>query len=238
MKKVFLFACLAITMNSFAIGKVIKGNGVYKSETREIGAFTSLASGGPMDVEISYGTSSSLKIEGDENILPYIETYVKDGTLRIKVKDANSVNPKVKLRVQISMTTVDGISQSGSGTIKGSGDFTSDKTANFNISGSGHLELAFSKFNGAKISMSGSGSMELKGNIAGDVDMHQSGSGHIDCLNAPCENATASIAGSGSMRLNASKTIDARISGSGEISYTGTAQLNSHISGSGHIHKI
>jgi len=238
MKKVFLFACLAITMNCFAVGKTIKGNGNFKSETREVGAFTSLSSGGPLNVEITYGSSSSLKIEGDENILPYIETYVKDGTLKIKVKDMNSINPKITLRVEIGMSTIDGISQSGSGTIKGNGDFTCDKTSDFNISGSGHMELSFAKFNGAKISMSGSGSMELKGNIAGDVDMHQSGSGHIDCLNAPCENATASIAGSGSMRLNASKTIEARISGSGDISYTGTAQLSSHISGSGHIHKI
>src|SRR6478736_6332696 len=136
MKKVFLFACLAITMNSFAIGKNIKGNGVLKSETREVGSFTGLSSGGPMSVEITYGTSSSLKIEGDENILPYIETYVKDGTLKIKVKDLNSVNPKVKLRVQISMTTISAVSQSGSGMISGNGNFENNDATDFSISGS------------------------------------------------------------------------------------------------------
>lgn len=238
MKNLFLFAFLTITINSFAIGKVIKGNGIYKSETRDIPAFSGLVSGGPINVEINYGTSSELKIEGDENILPYIETYVKDGALKIKVKDGNYVNPKVKLRVQISMTFINSISQSGSGTITGNGDFENSSTTKFNISGSGKIDLTFSKFNGADISMSGSGSIELKGTINGDLNTHQSGSGHIDCVNAPCDNATASINGSGSVKLNAAKSLDARISGSGNISYTGNAQLSSHISGSGRIHKI
>jgi hypothetical protein len=238
MKKVFLFACLAITMNSFAIGKNIKGNGVLKSETREVGSFTGLSSGGPMSVEISYGTSTSLKIEGDENILPYIETYVKDGTLKIKVKDLNSVSPQIKLKIQVSMTAIDAISQSGSGMVSGSGNFENNGSTDFSMSGSGRIELTFAKFNGANISMSGSGSIELKGSINGNLDMHQSGSGNINCINAPCDNATASISGSGTMKLNASKSIDLHISGSGDIYYTGNASISSHISGSGRIHKI
>jgi Putative auto-transporter adhesin, head GIN domain len=238
MKNVLLFACLAITMNSFAIGKNIKGNGILKSETREIGSFESLSSGGPMNVEITYGTSSSLIIEGDENILPYIETYVKDGTLKIKVKDLNTVSPQLKLKVRINMTAIDAISQSGSGMISGSGKFENNDATNFNMSGSGRIELTFAKFNGANISMSGSGSIELKGDINGDLDLHQSGSGNINCLNAPCDNVSASMSGSGTLKINATKSINARISGSGEIYYTGTPSISSHVSGSGHIRKV
>ncbi|CAN5772960.1 head GIN domain-containing protein [soil metagenome] len=238
MKNVFLFACLAITMNCFAIGKNIKGNGILKSETRDIGAFTSLSSGGPMNVEITYGTSSNLTIEGDENILPYIETFVKNGTLKIKVKDLNTISPRLKLKVQISMTTMSDISQSGSGMISGRGNFENGKITNFNISGSGKIDLAFAKFDGVNISMSGSGSIELKGDIDGDLDLHQSGSGFINCLNAPCDNVSANMSGSGTMKVNAAEIIDAHISGSGEIYYTGTASISSHVSGSGHIRKV
>lgn len=227
-----------MTMNSFAIGKVIKGNGIYKSETRDIAAFTNLVSGGPINVEIAYGTSSELKIEGDENILPYIETYVKEGTLKIKVKDGNYVNPKVKLNIKISMTFINSISQSGSGSITGNGDFENNSTTKFNISGSGRIDLRFGRFNGADISMSGSGTIELKGTINGDLNTHQSGSGHIDCASAPCDNAIASINGSGSIKINAAKSLDARISGSGDIYYAGTPQINTHVSGSGRVHKI
>jgi hypothetical protein len=238
MKKIFLFACLAITMNSFAIGKNIKGNGILKTETREVGTFSSLSSGGPMNVEISYGTSASLKIEGDENILPYIETYVKDGTLKIKVKDLNSISPRLKLRVQINMTAINAISQSGSGTVSGNGNFENSSATRLNMSGSGRLELTFAKFNGANISMSGSGSIELKGSINGDIDMHQSGSGNIDCLNAPCENVSVNMSGSGIMKVNATKSINAHISGSGEIYYSGSPSISSRVSGSGHIRKV
>lgn len=238
MKNFFLFACFAITINSFAVGQNIKGNGVLKSEAREVGSFTALSSGGPMSVEIVYGTSTSLNIEGDENILPFIETYVKNGTLKIKVKDLNSVSPKQKLKVRVSMTTINAISQSGSGMISGNGKFENNSTTDFSMSGSGRIELAFASFKGANISMSGSGSIELKGTINGNLDMHQSGSGKIDCANAPCENANASISGSGTMKVNAVKSIDAHISGSGDIYYTGTPSISTHVSGSGRIRKI
>ncbi|MBG9375132.1 DUF2807 domain-containing protein [Panacibacter sp. DH6] len=238
MKRLIVFALLAISLNSFAIGKTIKGNGIHNTETRPAGNFTRLSVGGPMNVTIRYGNSTNLTIDGDENLLPYIETTVKDGTLKIKVKDLNNINPTLKLTIQVSMTTIDGIAQAGSGTVSGSGNFESNGNTSFNMSGSGKLSLSFASFKASDISMSGSGSMQLKGNIEGQLEIHQSGSGSIDCLNAPCQSATARISGSGNMKLNAAKNLEAHISGSGAIYYSGSPSLNSHISGSGRIKKI
>jgi hypothetical protein len=41
------------------------------------------------------------------------------------------------------------------------------------MSGSGKIKLVFGKFNDAAISMSGSGSVELKGNISNNLSVHQ-----------------------------------------------------------------
>ncbi len=238
MKKILLFACLCISLQSFAIWEVIKGNGVAKTETRDASDYTSVAAGGPISVDISYGASNTIQLEGDENILPYIETYVKDNELTIKVKDRKSINPRIPLKVHISMTTINGLAQSGSGNISGSGDFSGTGTTAFAISGSGALNLKFNSFTSAAISMSGSGSVKLDGTIAGDLDISQSGSGSINCEHTQTLTVNAKISGSGNLRINASKSIDAHISGSGHIYYTGAATVNSKVSGSGKVEKI
>ncbi len=217
----------------------VKGNGNLKKESRDISAFTALSSAGQFSVEIGYGSGDQLQIEGDENILPYIETYVKDGTLKLKVKDLTIIKPQLQIRIKISMATITGISVSGSGEIDGHGDFFNDGNTSFSMSGSGKLKLGFNHFSNVNISMSGSGTIELKGAVSKDLDIHQSGSGRIDCEGMPCENATVKISGSGNVRVNANQYISAHISGSGEILYAGSAgRLDSHISGSGKIRKI
>ena len=168
MKQLLLLLCLAASIPSFAIWNVIKGNGVATTETRNISGYTSLACGGPMKVEIEYGSSNTIKVEGDENILPYIETYVKDGELTIKVKERTSVKPQVPLRVHVSMTTINSLAQSGSGEIKGNGNFTSTQITAIAISGSGAINLKFNTFSGMSISMSGSGSVNMEGELNDD----------------------------------------------------------------------
>ncbi len=97
-----------------------------KKESREVGAFTSLASGGPMEVKLSYGNSNSISVEADENLLPYIETTVSDGKLTIKTSKNKNLKPKSKMTVYVSMTTISSLQLSGSGSINGDGNFTND----------------------------------------------------------------------------------------------------------------
>src|SRR3954447_22347891 len=178
MKQLLLLLCLAASIHSYAIWDVIKGNGIAKSETREASDYTSLVCGGPIKVEVVYGNSNTIQLEGDENILPYIETLVKNGELTIRVKEHNSVKPHVPLRVHVSMTTINRLAQSGSGEIKGSGNFTSTQTTDVAMSGSGAINLKFNKFAGMAISMSGSGSINMEGELNDDLDVSQSGSGN------------------------------------------------------------
>jgi len=238
MKQLLLLLCLAASIHAFAIWDVIKGNGISKTETREVTDYTSLSCGGPMKVEIVYGTSNTIQLEGDENILPYIETIVKNGELSIRVKERISVKPQVSLRVHVSMTTINGLAQSGSGEIKGSGNFTSTQPTAIAVSGSGKVDLRFSKFDGMSISMSGSGSLKMEGALDNNLDVSQSGSGNINCEHVTTQNVNAHISGSGELRVNASKSLDAQISGSGHIYYTGDATVSTHVSGSGRVERI
>lgn len=237
MKKLLLVLFVSISICALAQEKVT-GNGNLKKETREISNFTGLMVSGSVNVELSYGDPKSIIVEGDENILPYIETSVENGNLVIKTKDKVSVRTKNKLLVHVTMKKIARLRMSGSGNITGSGDFSNDSKTEIGVSGSGSINLAMNSFNETKINISGSGNVTLKGKSTNNIDATISGSGNIDCAEVSCNDVNAKVSGSGNIKVYANKSIDAKVSGSGNIYYKGAAtNINLKSSGSGKIIK-
>jgi len=239
MKKLLVIVALLIGLQSFAQWpwEKIEGDGKLKKETREASGYTAIASSGFWDVMVAYGESSSIQIEGDENLLAYIETKVENGTLTIKTKKSVNLRSKNKITVYVSLTRLTGVSLSGSGDVVGQGNFSNDGKTDFKVSGSGSIKLSFAKLKELEAGISGSGNIKLSGS-ANTVQARISGSGNADCSDVICDDASAHISGSGNVKLNANKSVDANISGSGNVSYKGAASdVKKHVAGSGRLVK-
>ena len=240
MKKLLIVLFAFASTKSFAQKwETIKGNGQIKTETRQVNTFTSLTSQGSMNVEISYGSSNSLTIEADENLLPYIETTVEDGKLTIKPKKNVNLKSTSRMVVHVSMTKVKSLKLSGSGNMNGNGSFTNDDKTDVSVSGSGNLNFKFDTFKDLDIAVSGSGNIDLKGNATNSITAQISGSGNIDCSGIRSNDVDAKISGSGNVKVYAQNSIDAKISGSGNVFYKGDAlKISSKVAGSGKVLKM
>jgi hypothetical protein len=240
MKRLLILVLSFISVNSFAQPwKTITGNGQLKKETRNVEAFTALASLGAIDVEISYGNSKSITLEMDENLLPYIETNVENGKLTIRPKKYVNIKSREKMTVRVSMTKVTSLQESGSGNISGAGAFYNDEKTSVAISGSGNIKFGFDSFKELNLALSGSGNLNLKEGKSESIEAHISGSGNIDCSNISSNEVVAQISGSGNIKVNAKNNIDAKISGSGNVFYKGNSvNIKSQIAGSGKVVKM
>jgi hypothetical protein len=240
MKKLLMALFALISFNSFAQRwETIKGNGAVKKETREVSDYTSLASQGSMDVQIAYGSSNSITVEADENLLPHIETVVENGKLIIRPKNKVNLKSRSKMVVYVSMTKINSLQLSGSGNINGDGAFSNSGKTDIAISGSGNIKLGFDSFNELELALSGSGNMDLKGNATKSINASVSGSGNIECSNINSNDVVAKLSGSGNIKVYANNSIDAKISGSGNVYYKGNASnINSKIAGSGKVLKM
>lgn len=240
MKKLLIALFALVSLSSFAQHwETIKGNGQIKTDTREVGNYTSLGSQGSMDVQIAYGNSNSVTVEADENLLPYIETIVENGKLTIRSKKSVNLKPTSKMLVRVSMTTINSLQLSGSGNIKGSGAFTSEGKTDIGVSGSGNLALDFDSFKDLDLSVSGSGNIDLKSSSTNSIDAKVSGSGNIDCSGISSKDVDAKLSGSGNIKVYANNSLDAKISGSGNIYYKGSVQnITSKVVGSGKVLKM
>ncbi len=237
MKKILCVLALLAGIHSFAQWpwEKIEGNGNLKKEKRDVGNYTGIASSGSWDVMVAYGESNSIQVEGDENLLEYIETKVEDGSLHIRAKKSVNLKSKNKITVYVSLTRLKEVSLSGSGDIMGEGKFENEGTSRFRLSGSGNIKLSFHKVKDVETSISGSGNIRLSGS-AHSVSAHISGSGNTDCSDLICDEVSAIISGSGNVKVNANKSIDARIAGSGSVYYKGAANdIQRHVAGSGRV---
>ena len=221
-------------------GKKVKGNGNMTTIERSVGDYDAVALSGWFDVNLVAGNEGELTLKGEENLLEYIKTEVKDGKLTIKVKKGINLKPSswkkgMGIYVTVPVEDINAVTLSGSGDIVGK---TTLKANNFktSISGSGDITLDVDA-NEVKATMSGSGDINLSGKT-GDLEVRVSGSGDIKAYDLEADYVSAEVSGSADVKVTVNQTLKARVSGSGDISYRGNPKkIDSKTSGSGDVSK-
>lgn len=90
-----LFISLILSTSCIFTGPSIRGNGNVVEENRKTGSFDEIVVSRGMNVYISHGNYTKVKVKADENLLEAIETNVEDNTLKITAT-ANIRNATVK----------------------------------------------------------------------------------------------------------------------------------------------
>lgn len=234
-----------------ASADIVFGNGRIETERRNLPAFTSISVAGSGTLRVHRG-GQRVEIAADSNILPYITTAVAGGELKIGFKPFTSITTAAKLRYDITLPELSGISVSGSGDgyvdafsgesftgiVSGSGGIKADlayAAVSLNCSGSGGFDATV-KAQRLDLRCTGSGDIFLKGS-ADRAEAMISGSGALGARGFAAADARIVISGSGKAEIKAAKSLDAIISGSGDIRYWGSPSVTQRTNGSGRISK-
>lgn len=238
MKKIFLFAGTIVILFSacrYVTGQRIRGNGNVRTEERSPGSFDAVASHGSFNVYVSTG-SQSVKIEAEDNLLPYIETYVDGSVLHVDTKENYWLRPSRQIKIYVSSPDFKSIRSYGSGDITGLSKITDSSKLELGVNGSANIKM---DVNAPDIDaeINGSGDINLSGETKtfnGEIR----GSGNVKAMNLQSEEATVKIYGSGDADIFASVKLDVHVAGSGDVNYKGNAQVSSSIAGSGRVKKV
>ncbi|HRP55220.1 head GIN domain-containing protein [Agriterribacter sp.] len=236
MKNTFLLLTAFAFFISCNYRETVRGNGNAITESRTVSSFRGVQLRGSMNVRLIKGADHAVTVEGEENILPYLETYVNDGKLIVKYRDGININTREDLVVNVTVPELDEIEVTGSGDITGENKFLGDEKIKVEVTGSGDVNLELDA-PAVEASITGSGDIDLRGSTK-HIKCSTTGSGEIDASGLKSENATVRTLGSGSIRVFASVKLDATINGSGDIAYKGGASVSSKIHGSGTVKAI
>ncbi|WBX72563.1 DUF2807 domain-containing protein [Tenacibaculum pacificus] len=194
----------------------IKGNSITK--TRTIPSFDKVYVNGSFNVNLIDGNKGTITLKGEENILSFIETYVKKGLLIIKFKENTNINTMNNLIITVPFQSIKKASLNGSGNLNIKKTIKSD-IISFDLNGSGNI-TAHVNTNIVKTSISGSGNINLTGSTS-SFENSLVGSGSLKAYNLNTQYLKANITGSGSMKTTVNKEITGKITGSGSICYKG-----------------
>ncbi|HJT73936.1 MAG TPA: DUF2807 domain-containing protein, partial [Chitinophaga sp.] len=136
-----LFIFSAFTVAGF--NEKIKGSGNIKQEARTAGSFNSISTSGSYNVYIQPGSGNEVKIEADDNILPYIVTEVNGDELDVHTKKGYDVRPSKSIKIYVTMATVERLRSSGSGGFYSQGALKGNNV-DFDFSGSTVVDLDLS----------------------------------------------------------------------------------------------
>jgi Putative auto-transporter adhesin, head GIN domain len=214
MKKHAILLTLALSfvfVLSACIGGV-RGSGVRKTEKRELTPFTAIETTGAFEVEVICQKPVSFEIEADDNILPLIQTEVRDGVLHVKTTKSYSATGGVLLRISVP-------------------DLTSVKST-----GAGKFHVSDVKNDNFEIDSMGAATVIASGQSKA-LKISSTGAGKIDAHDLRAQKAEVTVTGAAGVEVNASDELDVTVSGAGRVTYSGNPKVNKHVSGAGQVTK-
>ena len=224
---------IASTYAQWGSNTKIKGNGNVITQNRSTSEYEGVSVGGSFTVVLIAGKEGNITLNGEENILPYIVTEVKRGTLQVRYKKNTNVKTTRKLTVTVPVEAINQVSLGGSGDVESSATL---KANNFkvNLGGSGKIDLNLDASN-VTASIGGSGKIVLGGSSK-TLRCSIAGSASIKAYDLKTIELNANISGSGSIRTTVSEKIKAKVVGSGSIYYKGKPKyIDSKSVGSGDV---
>jgi hypothetical protein len=231
MKKITGIVLAIVVLGSSCMwdGHRVKGNGHVATQSKPIGDINGVELHNSFDVILTEGSPANVKIEAEENIIPYIDLRVENGVLNIRTQDNVSLHTKKAVKIYVTAPSFSRIGNTGSGNITSESRISS--------TGSGDIKLDVDAPE-VDVNCTGSGNVKLAGEskkFSGDV----TGSGDIRAMDLMAEEASAKVTGSGNIDIYSSVKVNASITGSGDIRYKGGAQVvSSSKTGSGDLRKV
>ena len=216
-------------------GKKIAGNGNMVSKNRTVSDYDVIKVKGSLDVSLVAGSEGKLTIEGESNLIEYVNTEVDGDALKIYVEKGYylKVSRGKKLVITVPFEDISKVTLSGSGDV-----YSKDpiKATNFKtgVSGSGDVKLMLDAET-TEGYVTGSGDLVLSGS-SNNFDCSVTGSGDLKAYSLDAKEVSASVTGSGDVQVTATASLKARVTGSGDIMYKGDPKIeDKKVSGSGDI---
>lgn len=254
---VSLMALSALACTSIGIvtggRRVTRGSGRVVEEMRDVSGINGVDLATLGDLTIEVGDTESLLIEAEENLMPYIETKMRNGMLRIQIQDGANLRTTKPVRYYLTVTGLDTISISSSGDIHAPdlaaerfsivvassgdlvmGDLETDGL-DVKVSSSGNVTIGELNANSLEVDIGSSGNVDIAGGTAKTQNITINSSGRYTAEGLTTDRADVRLNSSGSARIWVREQLTARLNSSGDLIYRGDPEVDATTKSSGNV---
>jgi hypothetical protein len=213
--------------------RTVRGTGDMASEDREVGDFSAVDLAGIGTVAVEFGNKTALRIEAEENLLPYLESKVEGDTLTLGIREGVNVLPTQGIFYYLTVPDLEEITVSGLGNVDV--PHLEGTTTAINVNGGGDINIEALQAKDLKVLISGLGDLTIDGGQVADQNITITGGGNYHARELASEVANISITGLGSAAVWARDALNASITGGGSVRYVGHPQVTQNITGLGEV---
>lgn len=174
----------------------VKGSGVAKTETREVGDFTELDVSAAMNVELTVGPTTTFEITADDNLLEHLKSEVSNGKLKVHFDTSTSSSIGVKIKA------------------------TTPSLKAYHGSGATTAKIEGVKAESFKIDLSGASTCTVVG-TADKFVVECSGASKVKAEQLVAKKVKADASGASSIEAHATEEVVGHASGASSIRYSG-----------------
>jgi hypothetical protein len=214
----------------------IRGSGNVKSEDRSVSGFDSISIGSGMNLFLKQGSSESLKIEAEDNILPLIITAVENGKLKIKYKNLLIGGLNLIKPVNIYLTVKDLKEIDVSSGVKIESEEIKSDSLKIDLSSGaeGNMIIISKKL---IVGLSSGSTLEISGQ-ADSQDIDVSSGAAYRARDLISKSIVVDVSSGSNAVVNASESLDVKISSGATVEYAGSPKVTSDISSGGVLKSI
>lgn len=236
MKNFLLFSLLILVLGTGCheiVGR--RGSGNVVPETRTVSGFRTIQVSGAIDVYVKQDSTTSVKVETDDNLQQYVRVNTNGSTLEIYTESGINLRPSHKTKVYVSNPTFDGFKVSGASSVTSENQISSGERISLQLSGAseGRLEINAPR---VIVDVSGASGANLRGRTK-DLEASASGASKIRGFDLLTENSDVDANGASHIEVYASVKLDGEASGASGVSYRGNATNNVRTSGASNVSK-
>lgn len=232
---VMIIASVMLSACQLPFVDVIRGSGNLTTETREVSGFNQIRLDGAGRLVVTQGSTESLVIEAEDNIIGELTSDVQGSTLVLGFQDQpwqTSLIPTEIITYTLTVTDLTDI------TFNGAGDFTMDtletSTLNLDINGAGQYNIAELTADSLTVKITGTGTISIGGQVTTQT-VNIDGAGNYQAGDLETTSTEITINGLGNGTVWATGTLDITINGAGNLNYYGNPSVTEDVSGAGDI---
>jgi hypothetical protein len=227
-----LFLIGTVLLSACSIS-VVQGSGHIITENRSVSNFHAVKLSALGDLTITQGTTESLTVQADDNLMKLINAEVVNGVLEISF-DNNAWTSYYlsgeSIKFDLTVVNLDSISFAGAGKITVQN--LNVPNLSTSLTGAGSMSINHLTSDKLTVQLSGAGSLNADGTITSQ-EINLSGVGSYQAADLQSADASVSLSGVGSATVWVTNTLDVTVSGAGSIGYYGEPVVTKNITGLG-----
>ena len=243
-KSVFLIPLLILSVFILSACQILpwfgarRGSGNLTTEMRQVTDFEAIRLDGAGRVEISQGTTPSLEIQAEDNLINLLTSDVQDNTLVLGYDEdgwRRTIIPTRNINYTLTVTDLSSLVLNGAADIRIHSLQTD--TLFIEINGAGNIVIENLSAENLRVNLAGTGSINISG-TATDQVINIDGAGNYQGPDLQTQSTSININGLGNGTVWAAETLQVTIAGGGNVSYYGSPQVSQEITGLGQVRNL